>query len=219
MTLGELLNLWRIELDDVAEPYLWSDTEAISYAVDAEREACRRARLLVDASTVAVCQIALVANTALYALDSRVIRVNRVRLTGDASPLTPMMVRDLDQQWPGWEDDTGTPQVWCPDYESSKLRFVGNPTASGTANLQVVRLPLTDVNDPDDTFEIPAVYHANLRHWMAHRAWLKRDSETYNEQNAAAALAMFEREFGPPRPAYDEQWMTQYYAGDFNGRY
>lgn len=219
MKLAELLNLTRVELDDVVEPFLWADDELMEYANDAQQEACRRGRLIVDSTTSAICSITLVANTASYDLDPRVIRINRIRLTGDTYPLRPMMVRDLDAQAPGWEDWSEAPTIWVPDWQTGKVRFVGNPKAAGTANLTVVRLPLADMNDPDDSIEIRAEYQRSLRHWIAFRAWSKRDSETFNAKSAAGALALFEQEFGRKQGAYDEQWMTQYYTGSEDGRY
>lgn len=219
MTLGDLLDLWRKEIDDVAQPYLWSDDEAIEYADDAQNEACRRGRLLVDSETTAVCNIALVDGTSSYALDSRVIRVNRAKVSGESSPLAFCMVRDLDERAPGWEDwSESTPTILVPDWQSGKIRLVATPDAAGTLTMTVVRLPLVELNDADQSFEIRTEYVRNLRHWLSYRAYMKRDSETYNPQKAADALALFEREFGKPQPAYDELWAQQYYGNGY-GRY
>lgn len=219
MKLAELLNITRIELDDVAEPYLWSDDELLEYANDAQNEACRRGRLLVDATTPAICQITMVANTAAYTLDPRVIRVNRAKVDGEAVPLAFCMTRDLDARFPGWEDWSETPRIIVPDWETNKVRLVGTPDAGGTLNLQVVRLPLVDMMDIDDEPEIRPEYQRNLRHWIKHRAYLKRDSETYDPKKAAECEARFVAEFGPARPAYDELWQQQQYETDFYGRY
>ncbi len=220
MNLGDLLEIVRRELDDVADPPLWTDDELIEYAVDAQNEACRRGRLLLDSTTVSVTQIALTAAAGgVYALDPRVIRINRVKLAGDDRPIAPIMVRDLDLQLPGWEDWVEHPTLWVPDWESGKIRFVGAPDGNYTANLQVVRLPMKDLATLDDAFEIRAEHQRSLRHWIMHRAYLKRDSETYDPKKALECEARFVAEFGPARPAYDEQWMLQYYAGQFNGRY
>lgn len=220
MRLGELLDLWRREIDDVAQPYLWADTEAMEYADDAQREAARRGRLFVDSTTQEVCEIALTANTAVYALDPRVIRVNRARIDGEALPLQFCMVRDLDRRAPGWEDWEGEPQFIVPDWESGKLRLVGVPQADGVLRLTVVRLPLVRLNDLEDVLEVREETQRNLRHWMSFRAYSKRDSEAYDKDKAMESLALFEREFGKPQPAYDELWAQQYYAEDlYLGRY
>lgn len=220
MKLGALLDLWRAEIDDVAQPFLWSDEEAIEYADDAQKEAARRGRLIVDSTTASTCQLAIVANSATYTLDARVLRINRAKLSGETTPLQFLMVRDLDARRPGWEDETGTPEIIVPDWQTGQVRLVPKPTATATLALTVVRLPILTLNDLDDTLEIREEYQRNLRHWLNYRAYLKRDSETYNPESAGEALKLFEMEFGKPQPAYDEVWMQQYYLTDaWNGRY
>jgi hypothetical protein len=219
MKAAELLEIARIELDDVAAPFLWSNPEMLEYLDDGQNEAARRGRLLVDSTTTATCQITVVSGTHTYTLDPRVIRVNRARLVDGDLPLSVVMMRDLDC-YPGWESWSETPRIYCPDWESGKIRLVGNPSAAGVLNMTVVRLPLLPVNDMHDTLELRAEHQRNLRHWVIYRAYLKRDSETYNPKKAAEALALFEREFGQPQPAYDELWMQQHYmTGNWNGRY
>ena len=220
MKVGELLELWRREVDDVAQPFLWSDDEAREYLDDAQIEAARRGRLLIDSTTTAICQITLAAGTAAYALDPRVVRINRAKITGETTPLRFCMMRDLDRTAPGWEDWSETPRIIVPDYETNKVRLVGTPDAIGTLDMTVVRLPLLTLNDDEDSIELRAEHQRNLRHWMSYRAFSKRDSETYNDQKATECLALFEREFGKPQPAYDELWAQQYYSGDdYLGRY
>lgn len=223
MTLGELIAAVRAnELDDEAEPHLWSDASLIQFAAEAQEQAARRARLFVDSSTVACCQIAVTAILgALYALDSRVIRVNRARIGTEPYPLGLVMVRDMDREAPGWQEETSSmPTHAVVDFESNKLRLYPTPTASLTLNMTVVRMPLTTPNDMDDTLEVRDEQARHLRHWIAYRAFGKRDSETYNPERAADELLMFEREFGAVRPIFDEVWMNQFYLGDaYNGRY
>lgn len=221
MNVGSLLEIVRTELDDAVEPFLWKTPELVEHCDDAQNEACRRGRLIVDSSTEKTCQIALEAGTAVYALDARIIRVNRAKVAGESLPMKFCMSRDLDARYAGWEDDTApTPTVIVPDWETGLIRVVPAPTVDGTLAMTVVRLPLTPLTGVDQALEIRAHYQRNLRHWIAHRAYLKRDSETYDPKKAAEALAYFEREFGPPRPAYDEEWMLQYYMSDtHNGRY
>ena len=220
MKIGELLDLWRREVDDVAGPFLWSDDEAREYLDDAQIEAARRGRLLIDSTTTAICRITLVAGTAAYALDARVVRINRAKIAGETMPLRFCMMRDLDDRVAGWEDWSETPQIIVPDYETNKIRLVGTPDANGTLNMTVVRLPLETINDDDQSLELRSEHQRNLRHWMSFRAFSKRDSETHNPDRAVEALALFEREFGKPQPAYDELWQQQYYSGEaYIGRY
>lgn len=220
MKLDALLDVVRTEIDDLQEPFLWSDRELIEYADDAQNEACRRARLLLDSEDATVCRIVLEAGTAVYALDPRVIRVERAIVAGDVMPLRMCLRRHVDRMLPGWEDMTaGPPEVLIPDWQSRSIRLVPAPEQAGTLRLTVVRLPLVALNDLDDEPEIPEHFHRNLRHWIIHRAYLKRDSETFDEQASMKALAWFTEEFGRAQPAYDEAWVQSHYAGGEYGHY
>ena len=221
MNLRDLILLFRTEVDDVAEPYLWSDEELGEYATDAQNEACRRARLLIDSSTTAVCQYNVLAGDPWITLDPRVIFVRRARVASRTPRLSRLSYRDLDAI-PGWEAQTGTVQSFITDMETGKLRLYkywpaddplpvppATATVMDTLNLTVVRLPLTDLTHLDDEVEIHARYARNLRHWMAHRAYLKRDEDTFDEKKAAQAESLFVREFGNHSSAVDEEWIER----------
>ena len=60
MTLAELIAAFRLESDDRVTPYLWSDAEIAGYLAEAENEACIRARLLFDETTIGVASLAVV---------------------------------------------------------------------------------------------------------------------------------------------------------------
>ena len=219
MNLRALIDLFRQEVDDLVEPYLWSDDEAFDYANDAQQEACRRARLLVDSSTTAICQIAVTtAGLGLLTLDPRVIFVRRARFAASL-PLKRMNMQDMEAYDPYWQDTAAsTPTVFIPDFETGKLQLWPKPSAAGTLLLTVVREPLADMDSDDDTPEIAARWHRSLRHWMVYRAYSKQDSEGADPKKAAAALALFEQEFGAKSSALDEAWIAreQYeYDGTF----
>lgn len=220
MNLGALLDIVREELDDTVEPYLWSNEFLADCATDAQNEACRRARLLIDSSTEDIADIEIEAATHTYDLDPRVIRVERAIVAGETLPLRFVLRRDMDVIRPGWEDEAaGTPEFIIPDWSSRKVRLHPTPDADGTLRMTVIRLPLLPVNDLDDEFEIPEHFQRNLRHWVKHRAYLKSDSETLDKQASADALAMFVDEFGRSQPAYDEAWVQSHYMDRENGRF
>lgn len=210
MKLGELINLFRSEVDDVTEPFLWSDEEAIEYANDAQNEATRRARLLVDSSTPAVCQMAVtVASAGLVALDPRVQFVRQVRFAGRL-PLRRMSMQDIASCNPYWQDAAPSiPTVFIPDYESGKLLFWPPPVADLTALMTIVRDPLAEMNDTEDTPEIPPRFHRSLRYRMMERAYGKQDAEANDPKKAAESAALFEQEFGRKSSAIDETWIQR----------
>lgn len=75
MTLDSLLTQASIDLDDINPPYRWADSTLVNYFNQAEREACRRANLIIDKTTDAYCRIPLVAGHGRYTTDVKVLRV------------------------------------------------------------------------------------------------------------------------------------------------
>lgn len=209
MLLSELITLFRNEVDDTAEPFLWSDEEAVEFANDAQNEACRRARLIVDSSTTAVCQIAVVAAAALVTLDPRVLFVRRARFA-TLLPLKRMNMQDMEAYNPHWMDAApNVPRVFVPDYETGKLLLWPTPDANATLLMTVVRDPLVEMDSQDDTPEISPRYHRSLRFWMMVRAYGKQDAEANDPKKEANALALFEQEFGRKSSAIDEAWIER----------
>lgn len=216
MKLGELLNITRsVELDDAAAPYLWSDAELIEFASDAEEEACRRASLLVDSTTTAICQIAVVIGTSTYALDSRVIRIRRARLNSASVQLKFKTSREMDEEYAGWETATGTPSTLVTDYQTGSVRLYPTPDATDTLKLTAVRLPLVPLNDMEDTPEINARFHRDLRHWIAKRAFEKRDTDTEDVKRSSAAESRFIAAFGSRPDARIEEFNARNLSSDY----
>jgi hypothetical protein len=208
MKLLNLITITRSEMDDKTEPYLITDAEHIEYANDAELEASRRGRLIMDSTTTAICQISVVANTASYNLDPRVQSIRRAKPTG-LLPLKRKNYQDMDSQYPGWDDAaTGTPIVFIPD-DTGKIRLWPTPNASTTLSMIVVRSPLAEMSDETDSPEIASRFHRSLRYWMMYRAYSKQDSQANDPKKAAESMAMFEQEFGKKSSALDETWINR----------
>lgn len=198
MKRPELVAAFRSRIDDAAQPYLWTAADVQLYLDAAHREAAERALLIRDSVTPAVCSVAVVANTASYALHPSVLTVDRARLANQSRPLTVSSTDEMDRLNPGWEDMSGAPMflVVDPDGSVPMARLVPKPTLTTTLALVVQRLPLASLNSDDDEPEIHARYHLGLVDWMMHLAYGKRDTETLNEQKALECEALFTAQFG-----------------------
>ena len=82
---------------------------------------------------------------------------------------------------------------------SAGLRLFKKPTAAGTLNLTVIRLPLADVTTRTSP-EIHPYLHVALIPWIKYRIYGNQDSELFNGNRSAEMLARFEAKFGT-RPA------------------
>lgn len=210
MTFGELLTsarTWLRDMEGVADAdHLLTSAMALMYFNEAIDEACRRSRLIVDSTTAEICRIAITANTPDYDLDPRIIKVQRVMIQGRDTPLMRKSWRDLDEQFPGWEAQTGTVDSYLTDQNSGKLRLFRIPTVTNTASLTVVRTPLAPLTGLTSVPEIAPRYHAKLVQYVIGSFFDNEDSETYDPRKAARAMSKFDAEFGAPRPAQCESF-------------
>lgn len=213
MKLQDLIAEARDQCDDTTLPYLCSDARFTRLANDAENEACRRAKLLVDSTTADITTAAVVTSTAVYPLHETVIFVRQASLDGGDRFLSRVSRRDLDDSiGPGWFNETGEVVGWVPDMDTQALRLFRIPEQDATLRMTVVRLPKTPMADMGDSPEIHPRWHMSLVSWMVYRYFDTVDGEMRDPKKAGEALATFEREFGPPATAIEEQWAAEHYA-------
>lgn len=187
-------------LDDTMEPYLWSQDTLFRHLNDAVSQACRRARLLVDARTAATCTIAITAGTALYALHPSVLAIKSAQLDLATEPLGLTTVKRRHRTRPGWLTDTARdePAVAVVDYSDGYIRLDPIPAEADTLRLVVWRMPLDAelIEAGGDDPAIPEHMHEDLLDWVEHRCYSLADAETRDPQRAADAYTRFEAKFG-----------------------
>ena len=212
MKLAEILAVWRREIKDSRRPYLVPHEDGVRFANEAQCEAARRARLLVD-SVSDICQIPVSAAQNVVDLDPKVISIRRARMASKARPIAKRRVRDMDEQFPGWDasNNPSNALVIVTDYGTNQLFLHHSPAEDDALLLTVTREPLCDMSADDDTPEIAPRYHEGLIPWMKHRAYLIDDSDLYDPKQAERALAQFEGEFGKAISAVDERFEFENY--------
>lgn len=207
MTFEQLLTAAREDLGDTVgttdDQHILKTPAALRLFNEAIREACRRALLLVDRSTAAICTYAVTAGNPVVTLDPRIIKVRRADLVSSSTPLIRKYVTDMDEYSPGWENHTGSTGSYIADYEPGKICLYCIPAQNDTLKLVTVRLPLDDLEEGLSP-EIPLQYHDALRHYVVADVRNTDDTELYDPRKAAIAEAKFEKEFGPKRSALDE---------------
>lgn len=214
MTLEEMIASARARVGDTGTPPNCSDATFTEFANEAEEQAARRARLLLDSSTAEICNIAVDAGDEFADLDPRIIFVRRIRVVDQSLPLRKIPLADLDQMGTEWQDETGEVMGWVPDMETGKIRLYRKPEEDIGLRLTVVRLPLESMAADADTPEIKLQFHRELVHWMRYRFYSIEDPEIKDERKAQAALEAFEAQFGPPSTALDEAWIHEKHGFD-----
>lgn len=216
MNREELFRAFRARVADTATPPLWTDAELAEFLDDAHNEAADRARLIRDSTTPEVCAVDVVPGTASYQLHQSILSVERAKLDLKSTPLTLTSTAAMDGQrntmprewrthsllWVdtggGWETQTGTPFFAVLDDEAGrwKLTLAPIPVVADTLRLQVFRLPLHCLDDSEECPEINPRLHIRLVDWMEHRAYGKKDADTFDDKRSMAALAVFTSAFG-----------------------
>ena len=203
MLWSEVFEEARARLDDTVEPFLWTNPDIIRYANQAEKDIARMTGVITDSSTATICQAVINTGAKLITVSPLIVEIHAAYCTGQPGiPLIKKSIHEMDDMIPGWRTTVGTPVLFIPEYEPSKVRlypyYVSTlpipETAIDTLNLEVSRLPktpLTGVLLLTASPEVPELYHMCLVSGMLKYAFLKRDSETYNVQESRKYADMF----------------------------
>jgi hypothetical protein len=218
-------------LDDIYQPQLWTDPELLRMLNYAEVQACRRAHLIIDATTQndlgtaatastngtagtngirSLCWVPIVADQATYNLSPKILQIKRCQLASMEYPLTgPVTYAELDDLAVGWFGTNGTVgtagssgyPTFFMNEPNNTLTFVKAPSVSDIARLVISRIPLWPFTLSTSP-EIDEQYHVDLCDWAAHLAYLKPDSETLNPSLAKYYEDAFTAKFGTLPDAY-----------------
>lgn len=211
MKLVDFLAVVREMLDDEVEPQLWSDATLTRYLNNAVREACIRARLLrVDAAgDPASCVLEIdPAAGGRVAFDPSILVPRSGTIVGSTHKLWALASYDMDRLHPGWDEareESGTPRVMVMDLAQKSIQLWPKPDRAMTLHLRAWRVPRGAellVNAADEpVIKIPDI--EELRHWVAHEAYLKKDADANAEDASGTHLSLFEQRFGT-RPSLME---------------
>jgi hypothetical protein len=199
VNLDQAIATLRSRLDDEVTPYLWPQADLISYLNARRNEFARRTLYFRDSSTAAICTITAVVGTGDYALDERIITVDRVKGSWSNKPLPKKTLNFMDTYLMGWEAaDNGEPIDYLIDKTIGYLTVYPKPSTAGTFALTVSRLPLTQfaVTDIGKTtpvsLDFPLLWQENLLDGVLASAFGKPDSQTRNPQKEKDYLGKWE---------------------------
>lgn len=204
MNLEQLIQQFRIDADDLVQPYLWPDDWVAPWLTEAQSQAAIRARLLYEAADPAICEIAVTAGVATYPLHKSLYELAHLRFkpTGStqSEPVHLKAREELDRIRPGWRDRTSTQSCYAIQ-DDTRITLVDRPSVAGTLYVEGYRVPLRALANDNDKPEINEAHHIHLVQWALHRAFSKPDAETVDPARAAKAETQFTAYFGPPPDA------------------
>lgn len=179
----ELIQAFRDDVDDNAEPRLWADAAIARYADDAQKMFCRLTNGLSDSSSP-MCSIDIDAGEPWAALDKRILKVRRMQRVSDSRPVAVVNVEDMDQMGIRLDATPGAVDYAVLGMEEGKLRWVRVPAVADAVQLTVYRLPLRPITTGKAPLEIAEQHHYHLILWMKHLAYNRQDSDVYDPRAA-----------------------------------
>lgn len=185
MNSSELLDLYRSEMEDIFEPYLWSDEDIFRYQNDAQKMFARDTGGIPDGTTAAVTRIEVTPAAEWYALHPSILRIRTASRSDTGRPVEVLNFEDMPERRWYFDGTLGVLRAMVIGIERHKVRMWPYPNETVSVDMTVFRLPLVEITDiGDQEFEIDAEHHRHLLHWMRHLGYLKQDTETFNKSKA-----------------------------------
>lgn len=198
MTLGELIDEYRVLAQDTVTPGFCSDAELTKWFNDAESEAATRARLIRDSEELPI--LTGETNVDLPAELFNIAYAELCGVAGDVYPITASTRDELDEIKPSWRKTTERPKYFVHDDKTLLLGAI--PDADYTLTLEFFRVPRKKMTQDTDAPEIHSAHHEGLIQWVLHKAYAKPDGDLFDPGKSASAEAEFTRQFGK-RPTAD----------------
>lgn len=194
MNAEQLRDLFRSEMSDTEEPYLWSDDEVDSFIEDAQRMFCRFTDGVADATTACVTQLNVKPGTTWLDTHPSLLKIRALRRADTGRPVEVLNEEDMPERNMRFDGRQGTVQALVVGMEADRARVWPDSSETVTLQATVFRLPLKPAADG---FEIAPVHHRHLLLWTKHLAYEKHDAETYDKRKS--------QEFEQAFRAYCEQ--------------
>ena len=193
MDAAEVVDQFRSDVNDVAEPKLWPDEEVFRYLDDAQKMFCRLGGGLGDATTPAITALPVTIGNDTLKLHPSILKFRDAYTVSDGQPIEIINYKDFRRLGLRWDGSTGPVRYVVIGMQPHHARLYPNPTVTDTIQTMVDRLPLESisVDDTSAELEIDEQHHPHLTLWMRHRAYAKQDSETYDKQKSADFEAQF----------------------------
>jgi hypothetical protein len=199
MDLKELRRRFRVESNDLVQPYFTSDEDVDAWLNDAVHEACIRGRLLHESEDATICRVGITAGQAQYPLDPRIYELTHLRFDSGNGQCEREIKLSSEEILSHRYRSNWRTMIGDPEYASQSdtgLRLVPRPEQDGTLIIEGYRLPLVDMLEDTDQPEINHAHHAHLVQWVLHKAFSIPDTEFMDPNRAAIAEAKFIDYFG-----------------------
>jgi hypothetical protein len=208
MTAAEIISASRTLLNDVAQPYKWTDTELLAYLNDSLNTIARETDYFIDTYTSSVINITIATNTQDYAISTNVLNILNAKLLSESVNLTHSTSYEMNNTFPMWRyivttnDSTDTPTRYITDYRTGYISLYPCPDASNTLVLQTIRRTsstlsstetIGDITATTNTPDIRSDFHFGLVDGIIARACLKIGINVYDYKRSISHFALFNK--------------------------
>lgn len=205
-TAGELLDLFRLEVVDTVQPFLWTDDFILGALSDAQDWFARLTDGIPDSSTDAVTKIDLIAGTDVYALSDRVLKVRNARRQDTGRPIDVLNQEDMPGRGMYFDGRPGTTSALIIGMDENSVRAWPMPAENMTVRLSVFRLPLLPLTDGDDPLAVPKQHERALLMWAKHLAYGIHDSEMFDRKKSEDFELEFRRYCAAAKDEQGRAW-------------
>lgn len=199
MNAQEIVSLFRNEVADIEQPYLWTDSEVMTYLDDAYTMLVRFLGGVPDASSAATA-LTFQAGDREVPLNKAITRIVRAFRESDGKEISVIEHTDV----PLVRDGSGRLSLLRVGSESGPVEFLilGSdrnkaalhpiPDTNDALRLQVRRNPLARIlTGTDELVDLDEEHHIHLTAWMKSCAYRKQDSDTFDMDKAMLNEQLF----------------------------
>lgn len=196
-----LLDHFRSQAFDTAEPYLWSDPEIWLYADDAYKMFARLTGGIQDCTSDDT-RIAVVVGESSAEYSKKILRITDAYRVSDGQTVKVINFTDpvaggVATDYGVWLRNVNKPQAGALTHmmigrQKGLAQWGVLPTVADEVQMTVYHLPLVTIDGPDIALdEIDDEHHLHLVTWMRALAYRKDDVEVRNLDKAEEFEAKF----------------------------
>lgn len=202
MTSDELCALFRVQANDTAAPFVWSDAELYEFINDAYFMFVRLVGGISDHLSDA-CMVEASAQDPYSDISPVILRIRQATLLPGNEIVRVINAQDTDslseEEWGvlrqiNQNTTKGKIRYMVTGLQYGVVRWVHIPDKAYTVQLLIDRLPLEPILGPDQVFEgVQPHHHIHLLKWVRHMAYAKQGDKSADKTKSEAEFAAFQQ--------------------------
>lgn len=188
----QLITEFRRQMDDVVEPYYWSDTEIIQYLNLAQQEFYTHTHMLKTSETLTVT-----AGEKMVDIPSYAVEIRKAYLVSNGRKLDVLNMNRADEYFADddygtqltgqWRTVKGTPRAIILDVETDKGQLVPEPVSDDSVELYFASIPTKEIVSRSSTLTVSDSRHQMaLILYMRSLGYDRQDSDTQDTEKSMA---------------------------------